>query len=192
MHALTSIIEDAIFETKNQHKIHGTAIYPINQDGRQVTCFCDMNVNNAELYDYNILEKGGNYLLINCWHSAFHCHPHPHMRKIHPPSNAIYQCKRCEFCLFDSAGYNLHITLPSQTDITQFAELIDKIGEKLNAPICNITYHYADSKKKETFNLNQPLYERRVRPCVKPKKARGIFKKSRDKKAKAKLPKGRL
>ena len=192
MHALTSIVEDAILRSKNQNKICGTAIYPINQDGRVVTCFCDMNVNNAELYDYNVLEKGGNYLLINCWHSAFHCHPHAHMRKITPPGNAIYKCQQCDFCLFNSAGYNLYITLPTQTDLSRFNKMISDIESELNAPICNVTYHFADSKTNKTIVFNSPVYERREKPCVKPKKTRGIFKRSRNKKETAKLPKGRL
>lgn len=190
MHALTSVVENAILKAKNQDKICGTAIYPINQDGRQVTCFCDMNVNNAELYDYNVLKKGGNYFLINCWHSRLYCHPHHHLRTIVPPGNAIYKCKECDFCLCDSAGYNLYI-MTDKKDIDQhIAVMLDEIEKELNAPICNVIMDINGVKK--TLHLNDPIYERSEKPCVKPKEMRGIFRKSRNKKEKAKLPKGRL
>lgn len=190
MHALTSIVDNAILKTKSGDKICGTAIYPINQDGRQVTCFCDMNVNNAELYDYNLLKKGGNFFLINCWHSKFHCHPHPHLRTISPPSNAIYKCKECDFCLFDSAGYNLYIITNKKDIANHIAVLLDEIEKELNAPICNVIFDI--NGIKETLHLGDPIYERSEKPCVKPKEMRGVFKRSRNKKEKAKLPKGRL
>ena len=111
MQEILNIIGDIIALSKLQNVINGISIYPINQDGRQVSCFCDINFNNAELYDYNILKKGGNYLLINCWHSLLYCHPYQFLRKSHPSQSAIYDCEKCDFCLFDSAGYNMFFDL---------------------------------------------------------------------------------
>lgn len=183
MQETIKMVEKVITEHKASDKIKGVGIYPINQDGRQVTCFSDMHVNNAELYDYNVLKKGGNHLLINCWFSPFHCHPKWHLRKITPANNAVYDCTTCDFCLFDAAGYNMFFSLSEDVKRPSITieSIVDKVEENLNAPVCNVTYKIGD--KEKTINRKEPVFERREKPCYKPMNTAGIMQQSQSRKA---------
>ena len=177
------MVERVIESHKCASRITEVGIYPINQDGRQVTCFSDMHVNNAELYDYNILKKGGNHLLINCWFSPFHCHPKRHLRKIVPASNAVYDCTKCEFCLFDAAGYNMYFAFSSKTKKPGkiISDIVDEVEQNLNAPVCNIRYKV--NGNETNIVRKEPVFERREKPCYKPMKTAGIMYQSQSKKA---------
>ena len=140
----SNMIDSIIQKARGRNVVvDSCTLFPVNKDMREMACFTTLNLARPESYLHGIED----HLNQICWYSpdAQCTYQKQHRNSKHPITTGAMNCSQCKFCLNDAGWYNIYFDVILSKNMSEkqiyksLMPIIEKIDEKINAPINGIS-----------------------------------------------------